>query len=87
MYAQKLQKRAAAGGLVEQNAEKTVQSLHAQLDAVLAQLQAGESCTELVGQLLFDTVALAAATKNDAEEVLGLENSRKLEYFKKLDVK
>ena len=31
------------------------------------------------GQLLFDTVSLAAATKNDAEEVLGLENAEKLE--------
>ena len=30
---------------------------------------------------------MSAATKNDAEEVLGLENCRKLEFFKGLDVK
>ncbi|MBR2503587.1 MAG: MazG family protein [Oscillospiraceae bacterium] len=87
MYAQKLQKRAVAGGLMEYDAEKTIQSLHAQLDAVSAQLAAGENCAELMGRLLFDTVGLAAAAKTDAEEVLGLENAVKLEYFKKLDVK
>ena len=87
MYAQKLQKRAVAGGLMEYNAEKTIASLHAQLDAISAKLAQGENCSDLMGQLLFDTVGLAAATKNDAEEVLGLENAEKLEFFKNLDVK
>ena len=87
MYAQKLQKRAAAGGLIEYNAEETIASLHAQLDEISAQLAKGENCAELMGRLMFDTVALSAATKNDAEEVLGLENCKKLEFFKGLDVK
>ncbi len=87
MYAQKLQKRAAAGGLIQYNAEETIASLHSQLEAISAQLKDGENCAELMGKLIFDTVSLAAATKNDAEEVLGLENTKKLEYFKNLDVK
>ena len=86
MYAQKLQKRAAAGGLIEYNAEETIASLHAQLDEISAQLAKGGNCAELMGRLMFDTVALSAATKNDAEEVLGFENCKKLEFFKGLDV-
>ena len=87
MYAQKLQKRAAAGGLITYNAEETIASLHAQLDEISTQLAKGENCAELMGRLMFDTVALSAATKNDAEEVLGLENCKKLEFFKGLDAK
>ncbi|MBE6878544.1 MAG: nucleoside triphosphate pyrophosphohydrolase [Ruminococcaceae bacterium] len=87
MYAQKLQKRAAAGGLIQYNADETIASLHAQLEKISIQLKEGGDCAELMGKLIFDTVSLAAATKNDAEEVLGLENTKKLEYFKNLDVK
>lgn len=87
MYAQKLQKRAAAGGLMEYNPEQTIASLHAQLDAISGEIAQGNDCAELMGRLIFDTVTLAAATKNDAEEVLGLENVKKLEFFKNLDVK
>ena len=87
MYAQKLQKRAVAGGLMEYNAEQTITSLHAQLDAISENLSRGESCSELLGKLLFDTVSLTAATKNDAEEVLGLENAEMLDFYKKSEAK
>ena len=87
MYAQKLQKRAVAGGLMEYNAEQTIASLHAQLDAISENLSRGESCSELLGKLLFDTVSLTAATKNDAEEVLGLENAEMLDFYKKSEAK
>ena len=87
MYAQKLQKRAVAGGIVSYNAEDTIASIKAQLDAVSAQVAEGKDVSSLMGQLLFDTVCLTAATKNDAEEVLGLENAKKLEFFKELDPK
>ena len=87
MYAQKLQKRAVAGGLVEYNVQDKIASLHAQLDQIEAKVAAGEDVSDAMGQLLFDTVNLTAATKNDAEEVLGLENTKKLAYFKELDKK
>ena len=87
MYAQKLQKRAVAGGLMEYNAEQTIASLHAQLDTISENLSRGESCSELLGKLLFDTVSLTAATKNDAEEVLGLENAEMLDFYKKSEAK
>ena len=87
MYAQKLQKRAVAGGIASYNAQQSIESIKAQLDAVSAQLEQGNDVSSLMGQLLFDTVCLTAATKNDAEEVLGLENGKKLEYFKGLDPK
>ena len=87
MYAQKLQKRAIAGGLVKYTVQDTVAAIRAQLDEIEAKAAAGEDVSGLSGRLLFDTVALTAATKNDAEEVLGLENVKKLEYFKELDAK
>ena len=87
MYAQKLQKRAVAGGLVEYNVQDTIAAIRAQLDEISAKVAAGEDVSALSGKLLFDTVALTAATKNDAEEVLGLENVKKLEFFKELDAK
>lgn len=85
MYAQKLQKRAVAGGLVQHNAEKTVEAMEAQLAEIKAQLAAEGDVSQLIGKLLFSTVALAGATKNDAEEVLGFENANMLKVYKKAD--
>lgn len=87
MYAQKLQKRAAAGGIIEQNAEKTVDSLFAELEEIKAKLEKGESCAEGIGRLLYGAVGLAGATKNDAEELLGFENAKMLDFYKKIDDK
>ncbi|MBE6894961.1 MAG: nucleoside triphosphate pyrophosphohydrolase [Ruminococcaceae bacterium] len=87
MYAQKIQKRAKAGGLITQQADMAVAELQRNLDSIKAALQQGEDVSELVGKLLFSSVSLAGATKNDAEEVLAFENAKMLENYKKLDVK
>jgi len=87
MYAQKLQKRAAAGGIIEHDAAKTVAQLHTALDDIAAKIEKGENCGEALGMLLYNAVALAGATKNDAEEVLGLQNAKMLELYKKIDGK
>ena len=82
MYAQKLQKRAAAGGLIKNNTEEIVDKLSANLDEIKAKLAQGENCGEEIGRFLFNAVALAGATKNDAEEVLGFENAKMLICYK-----
>ncbi|MBR2027846.1 MAG: nucleoside triphosphate pyrophosphohydrolase [Oscillospiraceae bacterium] len=87
MYAQKIQKRAKAGGLIKQNVDETVEAVQQNIDSIKAALAAGEDVAELVGKLLFNSVSLAAATKNDAEEVLSFENAKMLEKYKKTDVK
>jgi len=87
MYAQKIQKRAKAGGLITQQADTAVTELQENLDSIKAALQQGEDVAELVGRLLFSSVSLAGATNNDAEEVLAFENAKMLENYKKLDVK
>lgn len=87
MYAQKLQKRAKAGGLIRQNAAETLEKLSCDINDIKAALDKGEDVAALIGQLLFDGVSLAGATKNDAEEVLGFHNAEMLENYKKLDVK
>ena len=87
MYAQKLNKRAVAGGLVKNDAADIADSLQATLDTIKAKLNSGENCGEDIGRLLYAASTLAGATKNDAEEVLGFENAKMLEYLKKLDNK
>lgn len=87
MYAQKLQKRAAAGGIIEHDAAKTAAQLHTALDDITAKIKKGEDCGEALGMLLYNAVALAGATKNDAEEVLGLQNAKMLDLYKKIDGK
>lgn len=87
MYAQKIQKRAKAGGLIRQEANEALDDLQQNIDGIKAALEKGEDVSELVGQLLFNGVSLAGATKNDAEEVLSFENAKMLEKYKKLDVK
>ena len=87
MYAQKIQKRAKAGGLISQEADEALDALQQNIDGIKAALEKGEDVSELVGQLLFNGVSLAGATKNDAEEVLSFENAKMLEKYKKLDVK
>ena len=87
MYAQKLQKRAAAGGIIEHDAAKTAAQLHTALDDITAKIEKGEDCGEALGMLLYNAVALAGATKNDAEEVLGLQNEKMLDLYKKIDGK
>ena len=87
MYAQKIQKRAKAGGLIQQETEEALAALQQNIDGIKAALEKGEDVSELVGQLLFNGVSLAGATKNDAEEVLSFENAKMLEKYKKLDVK
>ena len=87
MYAQKLQKRAAAGGIIEHDAAKTAAQLHTALDEITAKIEKGEDCGEALGVLLYNAVALAGATKNDAEEVLGLQNAKMLDLYKKIDGK
>ncbi len=87
MYAQKLQKRAAAGGIIEHDAAKTAAQLHTALDEITAKIEKGEDCGEALGMLLYNAVALAGATKNDAEEVLGLQNAKMLDLYKKIDGK
>ena len=56
-------------------------------EEVQAKIAAGENCGETLGALLYKASTLAGATKNDAEEILGFENAKMLEYFKKLDNK
>lgn len=87
MYAQKIQKRAKAGGLIKQESNEALEALQQNIDGIKAALEKGEDVSELVGQLLFNGVSLAGATKNDAEEVLSFENAKMLEKYKKLDVK
>ncbi|MBQ7284308.1 MAG: nucleoside triphosphate pyrophosphohydrolase [Oscillospiraceae bacterium] len=87
IYAQKLQKRAKTGGLIEQNPQQAVEALQASLDEVKAAIGEEKNLSALVGKLLFSAVNLAGATKNDAEEVLGFENAKMLAEYKKLDVK
>ena len=87
MYAQKIQKRAKAGGLIEQKTEEAIDALQHNIDEIKAAVAQGKDVSELVGQLLFNGVSLAGATKNDAEEVLSFENAKMLEKYKKLDVK
>jgi len=87
MYAQKLQKRAAAGGIIEHDAAKTAAQLHTALDDITAKIEKDEDCGEALGMLLYNAVALAGATKNDAEEVLGLQNAKMLDLYKKIDDK
>lgn len=87
MYAQKIQKRAKAGGLIQQESNEALEALQQNIDGIKAALEKGEDMSELVGQLLFNGVSLAGATKNDAEEVLSFENAKMLEKYKKLDVK
>jgi len=87
MYAQKLQKRAAAGGIIEHDAAKTAAQLHTALDDITAKIEKDEDCGEALGMLLYNAVALAGATKNDAEEVLGLQNAKMLDLYKKIDGK
>ena len=87
MYAQKIQKRAKAGGLIQQESNEALEALQQNIDGIKAALEKGEDVSELVGQLLFNGVSLAGATKNDAEEVLSFENAKMLEKYKKLDVK
>ena len=87
MYAQKIQKRAKAGGLIQQESNEALEALQQNIDGIKVALEKGEDVSELVGQLLFNGVSLAGATKNDAEEVLSFENAKMLEKYKKLDVK
>lgn len=87
MYAQKIQKRAKAGGLIQQKADEALDALQQNIDSIKAELTAGNDVSELVGQLLFNSVSLAGATNNDAEEVLSFENVKMLEKYKKSDVK
>ena len=87
MYAQKIQKRAKAGGLIRQNADEAVEAVQQNIDSIKAALAAGEDVAELVGKLLFNSVSLAGATKNDAEEVLSFENAEMLKKYKESDVK
>ena len=87
MYAQKLQKRAAAGHLIEKDAAKSVEKIEATVAQLKAKVASGEDAKDLISQLLFDTAGLCLATDNDAEELLGLTNAEKLEYYKKLDQK
>ena len=87
MYAQKIQKRAKAGGLITLQAEDAIDQAQTILDDVKAALQQGEDVSQLVGKLLFTAVSLAGATKNDAEEVLAFENAKMLEKYKNLDAK
>lgn len=87
MYAQKIQKRAKAGGLIQQESNEALEALQQNVDGIKAALEKGEDVSERVGQLLFNGVSLAGATKNDAEEVLSFENAKMLEKYKKLDVK
>ena len=87
MYAQKIQKRAKAGGLIQQNADEAVEAVQQNIDSIKAALAAGEDVAELVGKLLFNSVSLAGATKNDAEEVLSFENAEMLKKYKESDVK
>ena len=87
MYAQKIQKRAKAGGLIEQSPQQAVAALQENLNDIKAALDTNSNLSGLVGKLLFNAVSLAGATKNDAEEVLGFENAKMLTEYKKLDVK
>lgn len=87
MYAQKLQKRAVAGGLIEQNPEDIINNIEKSIAQVKEKIENKDDCTDIMGKLLFDTVMLSASVKTDAEEVLALENAKKLEYFKSLDSK
>ena len=87
MYAQKLQKRAAAGGLIEYNTEVALDSLTADIEAIRTAVKAGQDSSEAVGKLLYNAVYLAGSAKIDAEEVLGLKNAEMLVNYKKLDNK
>ena len=87
MYAQKIQKRAKAGGLITQDPQQAIDEIGANLDCIKQALAEGKDVSELVGKLLFSSVGLAGATKNDAEEILAFENAKMLEKYKKLDVK
>lgn len=87
MYAQKLNKRAAAGGLIQQDAAEIAVKMQQKLDEIKEAAAAGKDCAQVLGQLLYSTVAFAGATKNDAEEILAFENAKMLEYFKNLDNK
>ena len=87
MYAQKIQKRAKAGGLIQQDAEKGVEMIEANLADIKKKLVDGTDVSQDIGKLLFNAVYLAGATKNDAEEVLGFENARMLSEYKNIEAK
>lgn len=87
MYAQKLQKRAVAGQLIEQNPKDIICDIENIISQVKDKIENKDDCTAIMGKLLFDTVMLSASLKTDAEEALAFENAKKLEYFKGLDSK
>ena len=87
MYAQKIQKRAKAGGLIQQKADEALDALQQNINDIKAALEEEKDVSQLVGRLLFNAVGLAGATNNDAEEVLSFENAEMLEKYKKSDVK
>lgn len=87
MYAQKLQKRAKAGGLINPHTDEIINMLSDEINNINSKVKNGADVSSEIGDLLFDCVALAAATKNDAEEVLGLKCAEMLEKYKKLEDK
>ena len=76
MYAQKLQKRAAAGGLITQDAVKALDMLQENIDDIKAKIINGEDSAESIGKLLYNAVYLAGAAKQMRKKFLALKTQK-----------
>lgn len=85
MYAQKLWKRAAAGGLVKEDEDSLIQSLENAVSSIKRKKQNKEDISGDLALILHNTAGLCHMSKNDAEEILSAENAEKLKMYIDMD--
>lgn len=81
MYAQKVQKRVAAGGVKVHTGQEEIENIHDQLEQISQQMQQGKAQQASLGQLLFSCVNLVRQNKQDAEEILALTTLNFVDIF------
>ena len=86
MYAQKVQKRVAAGGVQLPNSKAEIGVIRKILDEAESKIDSGESIDkDAVGALLFSAASLARQEKVDREEALSLYNKDFVALFNNIE--
>lgn len=86
MYAQKVQKRVAAGGVQLPNSKAEIGAIRKILDEAESKIDSGESIDkDAVGALLFSAASLARQEKVDREEALSLYNKDFVALFNNIE--
>lgn len=85
LYAQKLQKRAVAGGLERRTKLEILDALQTEIDEIKKSVEENQVAEKPIGELIYDTISLCGLLKYHAEEILEEKNKEKAQFFKVLD--